>query len=282
MKNSLLTLFAFFLFVGFSQAQIQTPAPSPASKVEQKIGLTDVVVEYSRPGKKGRDLFGNDALVEYGKLWRTGANAATKITFSEDVTINGNKLAKGSYALLTKPGANSWMLNFYTYDGWSWSSYVEKEADLTVEAKTKNSSYTFETFTIGFGDFSNDSGVMSLMWGNTIVPVAIGVETDKVVMESIEKVMAGPSNNDYYNAASYFHSSGKDLEQALEWIQKATKVDNPKFWQVRRESLILADLGRTKEAIEAAKKSKSLAEEAGNADYVKMNEQSIKEWMAKK
>ena len=130
-----------------------------------------------------------------------------------------------------------------------------------------------------FNNFKSDGADMEFVWGTTSAMVTIGVATDAAVMANIENVMAGPSTNDYYNAASYYHSEGKDLNKALEWIRKATQVENPKFWQVRREALILADLGKMEDAIAAAKLSKELAMKAGNDDYVKMNEASIKEWM---
>lgn len=270
------------LLVGMTTAQIETPAPSPAQKVEQKIGLTTVTVDYSRPGKKGRVIFGDDGIVNYSKLWRTGANAATKVSFSDKVTVNGAELAKGEYALLTIPGASSWTVNLYPYEARSWSTYKDKEPTLSFNASPMKLPMAYETFTIGFSSFTDASGKMVIAWDNVAIDMTIGVGTDETVMSSIEKVMAGPSNNDYYNAASYFHSTGKDLKQALEWIQKATKVESPKFWQVRRESLILADLGMYNEAIEAANLSKDLAQTAGNEEYVKMNTKSITEWMSKK
>ncbi len=273
---------AFCLFVGFTQAQINTPAASPGQKIEQKIGLTDVTVEYSRPGKKGRKVFGTDGIVEYNKFWRTGANSATKVTFSEDVKIGGKDLMKGSYAILTKPNAAAWTVNFYPYESGSWGSYTEKVPTVSLEAKTMSLGNEVESMTINFNDFTDVSGNLNIMWDKTGVSLPILVGTDAAVMESIERVMAGPSNNDFYNAASYFHSTGKDLNQALEWIQKATKVESPKFWQVRREALILGDLGKYKEAIKAAKLSKELAQTAGNDEYVKMNDASIAEWSMKK
>lgn len=278
MKNTLLTLLSLLLMtVGYGQ--IMTPAASPFSKVEQKVGLVDVTVEYSRPGKKGRDLFGPGALVEYDKLWRTGANSVTKVSFSDDVTVNGSALKGGDYAILTTPGADMWKVHFFTYEGRGWGSYAEKDPDLTVEAKVMMKNDEVESFTINFTNFKNDGADMEFMWGKTKAMLSLGVATDKAVMASIDRVMAGPSANDYYNAAAYYHEEGKDLNQALEWIRKATKVENPRYWQVRREALILADLGKKDEAIEAAKLSKELAMKAGNDDYVKMNEASIKEWM---
>lgn len=275
----LLLLFTFCLAMFQVSAQIETPAASPWSKVEQKVGLTTVTVEYSRPGMKGRKIFGSgDVLVGYGSLWRTGANGATKVTFSEDVKINDSELAKGTYAILSEPGASSWKVHFYPYESRSWSSYREKTPALSVMASPKTLNDAVESFTIDFQNLKDDAAEIVVKWENTAVPMTVKVETDEVVMASIEKVMAGPSNNDYYNAANYYYNSGKDMEKALEWIQKATQVDSPRFWHVRREALILHKLGRTKDAIAAATLSRDLAQKAGNMDYVKMNEKSIAEW----
>lgn len=264
-----------------SYSQITTPAASPGGKIEQRVGLTDIKVDYSRPSAKGRVIFGADAVVSYGNFWRTGANSATKISFSEDVTVEGQALKKGDYAVLTKPSATTWLVNFYKYDSGNWSSYIEKAPDASVTVNPIKNGISLETFTIDINNIESAKATLNFMWDKLIVPVKIGVEFDKTVMTNIEKVMAGPSTNDYYAAASYYHDNGKDLEQALEWIQKATKVEKPMFWQVRREALILADLGRYKEAIAAATLSKDLAAKADNQEYVKMNEKSIMDWAKK-
>lgn len=259
-------------------AQIKTPAPSPGAKVWQTVGLTEIEIEYSRPGIKGRTIFAKDGLVPFDKIWRTGANAATKITFSDDVTVDGKALKKGSYAILTKPGASNWAIHFYPYASGNWNTYVEETPALAINAKSSNMPQKMESFTMGFSNLTTNSAHLMILWENTMVAVPIGVEVDKTVMANIEKVLAGPSTNDYYAAGSYLHDSGKDLNKALMYVQKATQVDEPKFWQLRRESLILADLGKKKEAIAAAKKSLALAKEAKNDDYVSLNEKSIAEW----
>jgi len=261
-----------------SQAQIKTPAPSPSAKVMQTVGLTDVEVEYSRPSVKGRTVFGEDALVSYGQIWRTGANAVTKITFSEDVNVQGADLKKGSYAVLTKPGASEWAVHFYPYEGRSWGSYVEKDPAAAVMATPVSTSHSTESFTISVDDLSDNGATINMAWDKTRVPLKLMVHTDKQAMASIEKVIAGPSKGEYYSIASYYHSSGKDLDKALEYINIATDGDNKKFWQVRRKALILADMGKKKEAIAAAQMSLELAKKAENMDYVKMNEASIAEW----
>jgi hypothetical protein len=280
MKKNLLLL-PLLLLIGIAaiHAQIVTPAASPSAKLTQMVGLTEVTVEYSRPAMKGRTIFAADGLVPFGSVWRTGANSATKITFSDDVTIEDNKLAAGSYAILTKPGATSWAVHFYNHQSTNFGSYLEEDPNLVVNVTPAKMDVTLESFTINIDGMNNSGATLQFAWENTVVPVAIGVDVDTKVMASIDRVMAGPSANDYNNAATYYHEAGKDLKQALEWSNMATAGDNPRYWMVRRKALILADLGMKKEAIQAAKQSLELAKTAGNNDYVRMNEKSIKEWM---
>jgi hypothetical protein len=284
MKRLVLNYCIVFAMALLSQpivAQIATPAPSPGSTLTQAVGLTEVTVEYSRPAVKGRTIFAADGLVPYGEVWRTGANQATKITFSDDVKVDGNELKAGSYAILSRPAADSWEVMFYAYDGGNWVPYQEKEAVATVKAKTMKTGHKIENFSIMIDNIENDKADIIFAWDGTAAVVPLSVEVDKRVTAAIERVLAGPTANDYFAAASYYHETGKDLNKALEWINKATEGDNPMFWQVRRKALILADLNRKPEAIEAAKKSMELAEAANNADYVRMNKKSIEEWSKK-
>ena len=268
------------LIVGLTysvNAQIKTPQPSPAAKIEQVVGLTDVSVEYSRPAMRGRTIFGG--LVPYGKVWRTGANANTKITFGHDVTIDGQELKKGSYAIFTIPNENSWEVVFYK-DPHAGNLQKLDESKVAVRTTAQASSIqaTIESFTIMIGDITSNSAVLGFIWDSKYVGVPFEVPTDMLASKSIESVMNGPSSNDYFQAASYYHAEGKDLKQALAWMKKATAVDNPPFWQLRRMSLIQADLGDKAGAIATAKQSLAAAEKANNADYVKMNKESIAEW----
>lgn len=287
MKKFLVTfcVLAVLSFLAFdTTAQIRTPAPSPSCKMEQTVGLTTVTLEYSRPSVKGRTIFAADGLVPYGAAWRTGANAASKITFSDDVKVGGNELKAGSYAIVTVPNAAKWQVMFHPYEGRSWSSYKDKEpaASVTAEAQKMPEGMGVESFLISVGELKDDKAVLQFLWADTYVGVPFEVEVDSRVMKDIEATLGGPSAGDYYTAGTYYHTSGKDLNKALEYVQKATKVDEPRFWQVRREALILADLKRYDEAIAAAKLSKELAMKAENKDYVSMNEKSIEEWMAMK
>ena len=284
MKKFLWTLSALVL-VSFCtidvNAQIETPAPSPFSKLTQEVGLTEVTIEYSRPGVKGRTIFGKDGLVPYGKPWRLGANAATKFTFDQNVKIADAKMKKGSYAVLAKPGESEWSFMFYEYESGSWSSYLEKEAVATVTAKSRKGVHSVESMTFSVDDLKPTGALISLHWADIYVSLPLVVETEAQVEANIDRVMNGPSGNDYYRAASYYHDMGKDLKQAKAWIEKATEGDDPKFWQVRRKALIYKDLGMVSDAIEAAKHSMELAEKAGNEDYVRMNKKSIAEWSKK-
>jgi len=278
MKN----LFAVLFLVAFTaysvEAQIKTPSASPSAKIEQTVGLTDVTIEYSRPSAKGRTIFGADGLVPDGKLWRTGANTVTRITFSKDVMIEGKELKAGKYGVLTLPNSSSWAVNFYAHESNGWSSYTEKTPTLTVNVTPKRINSSIETFTISVDNLKSDGATINLGWVNTMVPIKLGTNADKTVMANIEKVMAGPSAGDYYNAANYYFTAGKDLKQALTWINKATEGPDKKFWQIKKKSEILGALGMNKEAIEAAKVSLDLATTAGNDDYVKMNADNIKKW----
>ena len=279
MLKKLFVLLLIFGSYTTINAQIKTPQPSRAAKLEQMVGLTKVNIEYSRPSMRGRTIYGD--LVPYNKLWRTGANANTTVSFDTNVTIDGKELKKGTYAVYTVPNEENWDVVFYT-DANNWGTPAKWD-DSKVALKTNVKAYEIEeeieTFTILFDDLHNNGATLGLLWSNIYVGVKFEVPTEAIAVKSIESVINGPSANDYFQAATYYHTSGKDLNQALMWIKKATESENPRFWHLRRMSLIQADLGDKKGAIATAKKSLALAEKAGNADYVKMNKESIAEWM---
>jgi hypothetical protein len=281
MLKKILLLLMFVGLISTTNAQIKTPQPSPASKLEQVVGLTNITIEYSRPAMRGRTIFGD--LVPYGSVWRTGANANTKITFSDNFTVGGKELKKGTYAIYTIPNVESWDVIFYT-DSNNWGNpqkWDESKVAAKVSAKTEEVPFEVESFTIDINGLTNNGGRLEFIWENTWVGVPFEVPTDVITSKSIETVMAGPSGNDYFQAASYYHDAGKDLNKALEWMKKATTGENPPFWYLRRMSLIQADLGDISGAIATAKKSLAAAEKANNADYVKMNKESIQKWMKK-
>ena len=279
MKKLLLSVMAITMSFALN-AQIQTPAPSPAAKIEQTVGLTEVAIEYSRPAMRGRVIFGD--LVPYGKIWRTGANMRTKVTFSDDVTVGGTTLKAGSYAILTIPQADKWEVIFYTeyQAGGAPATLDDSKVAARVIADVIPMPMDIDSFTISIDDLTSSSAVIGMLWEKAYVGVEFKVPTDKKVAANIDRVMSGPGFNDYYGAASYYLAEGKDVAQAKKWIDKAMSMnDNPRFWQLRQQSLIYAAAGDKKGAIELAKKSLAAAEKAGNADYVKMNKDSLKEWM---
>lgn len=282
MKKLIFTLLTLTVFAFTMNAQINTPSASPTATLEQTIGLTDVTIVYSRPSMKDRAIFAKDGLVPYGEIWRTGANSATKITFGDDVKLGGKDLKAGSYAILTKPMADSWEFMVFTYEKGSWSSYKKQTPVATFNAKAMKSGRSMETFTIDFNNARDESADIEFSWANTYVAVPLNVDADSKVMNDIDKALAGTSASDYYNAGSYYHKAGKDINQAYQWVHKANEMDaaSPKYWQLRRESMILADMNRMGDAIKVATQSKELATKAENMDYVRMNEASIMEWTA--
>ena len=278
MKKFLLIALAFTLNFT-AKAQIQVPAPSPSAKLEQMVGLTKVTIDYSRPAMRGRTIFGD--LVPYGKLWRTGANMRNKITFDKGVTIGGSNLKAGTYTFFTIPNANEWEVIFYTeYNaGGAPAKLDETKVVARLKVKTQKLPMDIQSFTITIDDITNSSAAIGILWENTYVGIPFTVDTDKNVMASIEKSLNGPGSRDYFVAASYYYNQGKDIKQAKIWIDKALKMKKtPAFWELRQQSLIYFKVGDHKGAIKLAKKSLAASKKRGNADYVKMNEDSIAEW----
>jgi hypothetical protein len=264
-------------------AQIETPAPSPTATISQKVGLTDVTIEYSRPSMKGRKIYGD--LVPFGKLWRTGANMATKLTFSDDVKIGGKDLKAGTYALFTIPGETEWTVIFNTNPNQSGTgSYKESEDALRINLKPIKIEGVVQTFQMNLEDVKLTSALIEIIWESTIVQIPLEVSIDERIEASIKQALS-PNPNNYYAAAVYYREAGKDLNQALEWMNECIKIHEAAnrnvFWIYRQKSLIEADMKKYADAVKTAEKSLSMAQEAGNDDYVKMNKESIAEWSKK-
>jgi hypothetical protein len=263
-------------------AQLEIPAASPKSTLFQTVGLTEISVEYSRPSVKNRNIFGS--LVPYDKIWRTGADESTKISFSDDVLINSATIKAGTYSLYTIPNKNYWDIIFYAEnDVWG----VPRNWDENkVVLKTRVDSYNLpdsikaETLQISFDYLSNDAAVMAILWDNIYVPFRITVPTTKNVMLKISEVLNNnPTFSDYYKAAVFMNDQKIDAKKALEYMELAMDSnENPRFWQLRQYSLILAENKLLKKAISVAKKSLKMAEKAGNENYIKMNKASIQIW----
>lgn len=271
-----LSLIIGLLFLANAQ-QIQMPQASPSAKISQKIGLTDVTVDYSRPSMKGRKIFGE--LVPYGDVWRTGANAATVISFSTDVKIEGRDLPAGTYAIYSIPGKDEWtMIISSNTKLWGAVGYDSADDVLRFKVKPGKTSQKYETMEINFADMTDTGASVAIKWENIRVKFRIETEVDSIVMAQIKEMVIDkdPQNPGlYYQAANYYYTNNKGFIQAYEWIKKSVDED-PKYWTVHLKAKIELALGLRKEAIESAKKSMEMAKEAKNPDYVSLNERLIK------
>lgn len=274
MKKILITAIAAFALL-IADAQLKTPAPSPTQTLKQDFGLSSVELSYSRPGMKGRKIFGD--LVPFGKVWRTGANSATTITFGEDVTIGGKKVPAGKYGLLTIPDKKNWTIIITKQtDVTSPADYKSDQDVVRVEAQTMEMNRSVETFTMQFADIKPSNCELQMMWDKTVVSLPIAADVETKVMAQIDQMM-NKDNRPYFNAAMYYMDNGKDLNQALAWFDKAAELQPKAFWIHHQRANCLAKLGKKDEAKMAAEKSKGLAADAKNDDYVKLNEKLLAE-----
>ena len=284
MKKTLTILLSLFVFAS-ANAQIDVPQPSPAGSVYSKVGLTDVTIDYFRPSVKGRQIFGegDDFLQPYGQTWRSGANSGSKITLSTDVKIGDSDVKAGEYLIFTVPGKDEWKFMLYSdlSIGGNVGAYDKTNEVANVSVKPMTLSTPVETLTFDIADISENStsANIQLSWANVSIKVPMTVSFDAEVMASIEKnTKVNPSN--YVAAANYYLNAGKDLNQALEWMNMYLAVgDNGKqFWHVHTKAKILAKLGNKKEAKATAEKSMELAKAypAGDFGYIKRNEDLIK------
>lgn len=262
-----------------AEAQIQTPSASPAATVTTVVGLTDVKITYSRPRAQGRKIFGDGNLVPFGKIWRTGANNGTRISFSDDVKVEGVAVPKGEYLILTWPGATEWTVSLYkdVELGGNTGGYKAENDAAKFTVKSEKLTEKVETFTINIGDIADNSSSakVQLAWENTSVKFNVTVDFDAKVMKSIEEGTK-VSPNAYSAAASYYFENGKDLKQALEWITLACNANPNAFWNLLTKARIQKALGDKTGALATSALSKAAAEKAGNNDYVKMNDELAK------
>ncbi len=259
-------------------AQIKMPAPSPTFELKGTVGLTEVKVVYSRPSAKGREVAGN--LIPYNEVWRTGANASTKISFSTDVKLNGNPVPAGEYALYTQfTEETATIILSKNLTWWGSMGYDQAEDQLRFEVPVKHPSSMYETFTMSFSDFTMNSANLNMKWEHTKAMFNIESEVDAAVMADIKAqvIDATPENPGvYFQAAGYYYDTERDNDMALSWVNKAIEGSNQKqYWVVHLKAKLLARLGKKEEAIATAKESIDLAKAGGNPDYVRLNEKLI-------
>lgn len=254
---------------------VKMPQASSSQTISQEFGLGKVEVSYSRPNVKGRNVFAD--LAPYGQVWRTGANSATVLTFTEDVTLEGKAVPAGAYALFTIPGKDEWtiILNKTTQQ---WGAYEYKQADdlLRFQAKAGKTAEKAETFTIAFTDVMPTTAKMHLMWDKTDVVINMATEVDSKVMASIDEAMKG-EKKPYFQAAQYYFDNGKDINKALEWAAAAENADQKAPWIKYLKARIQLKAGDKKGAAQTAEAGIKAAQEMKNDEYVRLNSKVLAE-----
>lgn len=262
----------------FAQApKVEFPAASPACTLKQRVGLTDVEINYSRPGLKGRVVVGN--LDPYGIVWRTGANNATRITFSTPVKLQGSNLDAGTYELFTIPGRGEWTVILQkAAKQWGAYQYKQENDTLRVTARPVALTEPVETFTIDVNDIRDESATLNLSWANWRVPVKLEVDVASKVVPQIEAAMAGTDKKPYFRAAMFYLDHNLDLKQAAAWMDAAMAEQPGQYYLLYNKARILAAMGDKAGALAAAQQSlELLAKETGPAkgEYTRKNEALI-------
>jgi hypothetical protein len=278
MKHNLMTIASVaILALGTCTVNAQglkVPAPSPSQTIKQSFGLGDISVEYSRPAVKGRVVFGD--LVPYGKVWRTGANAATKLTFSDDISFGDVPVKAGTYALYTIPGKSTWTVMLYSdlTLGGNTADYKQEKEVARISVPAKYTEAKTESFTINIAKVKPTTATLELLWENTRVPIKIATEIDGKVMKNIDAAMANDTRP-YFQSASYYFDNNKDLSKAKMWVEKATEQNPKAYWVRLLKAKIELKMGDKKAAIATANEVVAMATEAKNDDYVKMAKELI-------
>ncbi|MBK7428040.1 MAG: DUF2911 domain-containing protein [Saprospiraceae bacterium] len=272
MKNLFICcMIALTCFSGFSaMAQaIKTPAASPMQTIRQDFALSSIEINYSRPAKKGRVIFGD--LVPYGKLWRTGANAVSKIKFGEDVTVGSVAVKAGEYAIYTIPNKDSWEIILNKgLTNWGVDGYKESDDVARFKVKPETSAIAYESFTFLIDGVLSEDSKISMAWDKTMVSFSVKANIQEKIYSQIEEVMT-KDKRPYFQSASYYYENDKDLKQALAWTDKAIEQSPDAFWVVHLKAKIQAKMGDKKAAKATAEQSIKLAQKAENQDYVALN-----------
>jgi len=248
------------------QGQIGRLPLSPVQKVEQKIGVTDITIVYSRPSKRGRAIFGE--LVPYDALWRTGANRNTTIEFTKDVIIDGKRMDKGKYAIMSIPREQEWEVFFYKdTDNWDVPEVFDNSKIAgSIKVNTQLLETELEVFSISIGDFTNYKFDLNIAWSNISVSIPIELTTKEIMDDRISDVLSGPNYNDYYAAAEYQMESGKEYDKGLKWINKAMEVtDEVTWWDLRIQAILLMESGQKDKALRVAKEGLAMAKKVKRA-----------------
>lgn len=281
-------LFIVTLYITtISWSQLEHPKASPFSTVVQNVGLSKISIEYSRPAAQGRHIFGPDSsglpgLVPYGRIWRVGANESTKITFDTDVSVMGNTILKGTYALYAYPFDQEWEIVFHkniTHWGDGRLEYDASEDALRVTVTPIKVLNFQENFTISFDALTHNSVDMIWHWATTKITVPIGVNTEEVMQQQIrQKLQNDPTAQTYYEIARYYLEQGIHLSVALDYVNQALKVGGETYYFYRVKSELQAALGFYRQAVLSATTSQNISESLGKDEFVRMNQRNIRNW----
>jgi Protein of unknown function (DUF2911) len=271
MKKIMIALAACSFYAITATAQVKMPQPSTTQTIKQEFGMGSIDLTYSRPNIKGRKIFGD--LVPYGKLWRTGANAATKITFTDNVEIGGKKLDTGSYVLYTIPNKDSWEIVINKgLTNWGIDGYKESEDIVRFFVAPMKMKNKIESFTMQLADIKPNMCELHIMWDKTAVSIPIKTEINDKLRAQIEKALQG-DKKPYWQAAQFYNEYDNNKAKALEMCDGALKTNDKAFWVWLYKAKLQNDLGDKSGALASSQKSMELAKDAKNDDYVKMNEE---------
>jgi len=273
MKKYAFLAIAILFLTQISMAQIVTPAPSPLCKIEQRIGVTDFNLAYSRPSIKGRKVFGE--MLAYGDIWRFGANQPTKLKFTDSVTLGTTAVAPGEYAIYAIPGKTEWTILVGKDAKVQAGSFKQSDAVAKIMVKAETLTNNVESFSLEFTDLNTNSANLTMSWEKTMIKIPITTEVDRKVMASITKTMEDTSP--YWAAANFYYDTNRDLAQALTWVNKVADKNPKAFWVMHLKAKIQKKQGNCKDAIATAEKSLALAKEDGDKAYQGMNEKLIAE-----
>lgn len=268
-----------FFGVGLN-SQISHPKASPFSTLEQEVGLSRITVEYSRPATRGRKIFGD--LVPFGRIWRVGANASTKISVDTDMQVMGQTLPEGTYALYAFPEAENWEIAFHTntaHWGDGRKNYNPKEDLFRIKVQPKQIPNHQENFLIAFDSITHNSVNLNMVWASIKVTIPFTVDTHaQMELEIAKQIAENPTAQTYYEAARYLQEQGKDYQTALTYVNKALELGGDTYYFHRVKSLVEAELGDYKLAIKSAKRSLEISAELEKDEFVRMNEKNIEKW----
>lgn len=259
-----LTVATMCLAAQLTTAQIKLPSPSPAATIMQTVGTTDLTVTYSRPSLRGRTPFSGD-FVPMGKVWRTGANGATAFTTSTDLMVNGKTLPAGSYAIMSIPEESNYTLIFNKNKAVTEATYKQEEDALRVNLTPAENAEKVETFTIGFSDLTDSTAKMTFMWANAKATADLRVDVNANAAANVDKAVADKPDDAgvLQAAANYNLSKGRNLEQALGWVDKSIAMKET-FRNLYVKSQILAKMGKFVDAVPLAEKALALGQSSND------------------